>query len=1236
MRLTDWGIAPSSTYDVRIEGYCEISGKFVATADILNRLSRRRIECVDGKRYELVGPFDRVSGMEGNIPSRILDAFVHGVPENWRHVIRGWSEQESTIKCRGCREAGITSKDRAHPRQRCPADESFQKMQRHGVSNSQQHRHQRQSRATFASVSSSTKQQSTPKSSVGIAGSNTSPVRLKKVKIVVERLPAAVLLEIVNGASAVGPNSSTPTRASTPGTKTRNQSSFTQVSLSGKARSKVQKELEPTMGTLLRSRSCPATQARGVPGGRTDEECTRARPASAQRNLRSTKQDKQATRDANEQIKTASTCKMLVKEQSISGNTDKKTADKKTAFLKSASVTALPVAKPALPVLATWMHRKEYSQGQKKGTKQKEKLKLGGGQRSSRGEQRHCGYDPEKVDECKSSSSVQTRIGCNSARKSELEVKAKSPCVLPPTCTSSMDSSRQSACGMEQTGMQLRSYKRDMLSARQQKATKGLRKCTSAIIGKQYSLRTNKSSITELNSARQKVDNKSSLSEHRNEVAEDSILRTEHECKHSASECVQTRSGHYSPSKNTESKGKLGAKSLHVLPAKHKLNLDSVQSAASGKQQTDVPHRSRTSHDNMFAKQHKATDNLGECSSTINQQRPSHTRSKTDSAESIPVKQKLDGKKSSGTQNKLTRKSNRHPEVQEKRRYNTRSCALASPLAGKSRIDLSAKHKLNLGTFHCTAGGKQRTAALRRSSTSGKNTVTKQEKATKDEAPHSSPIVRTRSASSTKFNTGSAGSVSGKGEQKLSDRLSGHQNEVTGQRGVSLNRRIASTRKRASTCSPGMSKTSCKTDVNSKSASRKQKLSTGSSGRQDGTVRQRRARKRKYSLASSPELLPTKKTSRGISQTNVAAKVASRTMSSRADTGSTVGKQKPSETSTGLQDDVSQEDVHSKNQREPLMKSVATSSPLTLPEKTTTGDISEAKAVKNDRVKKHSNGTGRKRRSSRKQQMSVKVHSTGIHADSPRQHSGEGTNTSKSEVQVEQTASESRRTSELGVPSTSKMGRSEQVEPFAKPQPCKRGHSTNASSQDLKSKASESTEALLAITARKGTLKRKAQIKKLTDALAAKEACDDIYQARASAANIPDYFVMPEQWDDLSDFRASRMTTPVPNSPHLSPGKSQFSFSSVGSASTPESPIPAAAIMQALRKQGHAANMKSSTPKSRYMKKSQNVKVVAKGLRNLEARLEKERLKENCEDSDEEVEDTDFESSQEDEQFLFN
>ncbi|XP_049516946.1 uncharacterized protein LOC125942718 [Dermacentor silvarum] len=174
MRLTDWGIAPSSTYDVRIEGYCEITGKFVATADILDRLSRTRIVCVDGKSYKLLGPFDRVSGEEGNIPSRILDAFVHGVPRNWKQVIRGWSEQESKANGQGSREAESTSKHPDHPPQRCSADGRFQKAQGDGASNFQQHGHQQQSRATFAWVPSLTKQQSTLKSGADIAGSRVA------------------------------------------------------------------------------------------------------------------------------------------------------------------------------------------------------------------------------------------------------------------------------------------------------------------------------------------------------------------------------------------------------------------------------------------------------------------------------------------------------------------------------------------------------------------------------------------------------------------------------------------------------------------------------------------------------------------------------------------------------------------------------------------------------------------------------------------------------------------------------------------------------------------------------------------------------------------------------------------------------------------------------------------------------------------------------------------------------
>ncbi|KAH6944350.1 hypothetical protein HPB50_002732 [Hyalomma asiaticum] len=219
-----------------------------------------------------------------------------------------------------------------------------------------------------------------------------------------------------------------------------------------------------------------------------------------------------------------------------------------------------------------------------------------------------------------------------------------------------------------------------------------------------------------------------------------------------------------------------------------------------------------------------------------------------------------------------------------------------------------------------------------------------------------------------------------------------------------------------------------------------------------------------------------------------------------------------------------------------------------------------------------------------------------------------------------------KRTPRLGVPGALKNSGSEQAEPIVKPQPCKPVCNAGPSNGDPKHKASESTEALLAITARKGTLKRKAQIKKLVDALAAKEACDDIYQSQTLAGNIPGEFFATQKWDELSDFDPSRMATPVPNSPHLSPGKSQFSFSSSDSPS-PERRVSAVAIMQSLRKRDNVANLKPSTPKSRYMK-SQNVEKVLQGLRKLESKLEKEKLKENCEDSIEEEEDTDYESSQ--------
>lgn len=1238
---------PSSAYDFRIEGYCERTGKFLTTANVHNRLSSTRIVCTDGKSYELVGPFDRVSGAEGYIPERILDAFVHGVPRNWRQVIRGWLEQEDS-NGRDCREAESTVKYPDLPFQRCSADKSFQKMQRDSAFNFQRRR--RHSGVASASATSPTKQHSTRKSGVAIVGSYASPLYMKEAKIYVERLPEAILLETVNGAIAVGPTSSTPRHAPVSLEKTRNLSTSTRVSLSGKAKQKVPKKLGAEMGMSLRNSSSPATRARArdevctrslrnsscpatrdrargasgarsdevctrslrnsscpatrakahdASGGHSDKVCTRSRSASAQRILRSAKQGMQATRDVNGKIKTASTCEMQVRKRSTSGSTGKKG----TAFLKLDHVAALPVAERALSGPSP---RKYRNQGQKKSTKQKDKPELSGSRTSSRGEQMHSNYGPVK--ERKSSTSVQTRIGCYPTRKnSELEVKVMSPCVLPDKSKSSVDSSRHRAGGMEQTGIQLRSDKCDILASRQHKATASLEECTSAIINKRYPVRSSKkASNTGLSSAKKKLDDLSSLSGCQNEAAKKNNIRPrEDECGLSVNEHVRTRSGHCYQRKNVECKDKLGAKSLNMLPAKRKHSLDNVQRAASEEQQTGAPHSSRASCDNTFAKQKKAATSLREGSSTVKQQHLSHTTIEMDSAETIPVKLKSLRRKSPGSQKDPATKSSPHSEVQGKHRYSTRSCALAlRKRAPKSSSGLLAKHKFNLETSQITASSKQQTGASRRNRTLSKELVTKQQKATENETHHSSCTVRTRRTSSTKFNTGQTGSPK--------------------------TRRTPLPRKSATTSSHDTSKktfgnvcqakaASCThRKIDTTSASGKQK-SNMSSSRQDTATSQRRAPKRKRSVTCSSEFSPRKKTSRGdTSQRKGSAKVTSCSVSSRA----TAGKQKSSEGCIG------QQDVCSENRGESSVKPLATPLHAILPKEAAVGDKSETDVAKN-----HSNTTGIKRGRPRKKQPSLEVHNNSD-AQSRGQPSSEVANALKS-VQTEQAGSESESTPKLSVSDALKKGCCEPAEPFVKPQPCKQGRSADSTSQTTKPKASESTEALLAITARKGTLKRKAQIKKLADALAAKEACDDIYQSQVLGGNIPGDFFMTENWDELSDFRASRMTTPVPNSPHLSPGKSQFSFSSVGSASS-ESPVAAVAIMKSIRKRDCATTLKSSTPKSKYMKKNPNVNVVLQGLRNLEAKLEKERLKENCEDSNEEVEDTDVESSQDDEHFFFH
>ncbi|KAL3171363.1 hypothetical protein MRX96_013581 [Rhipicephalus microplus] len=276
----------------------------------------------------------------------------------------------------------------------------------------------------------------------------------------------------------------------------------------------------------------------------------------------------------------------------------------------------------------------------------------------------------------------------------------------------------------------------------------------------------------------------------------------------------------------------------------------------------------------------------------------------------------------------------------------------------------------------------------------------------------------------------------------------------------------------------------------------------------------------------------------------------------------------------------------------------------------------------------HSNTTGSI--ISQKEQAPLEVRKNNSNGNSLGQPSASGANTFGSVLQTAQ-ADNSDTSDEL------EKIFCEQADPFIKPLPFKQGLSSGSRSQTRKPGANESTEAFLAITAQKGTLKREGQ----TKTLAAKEAYDDIYNSQDLCTNIPDELCTSENWDDRSeiDIQVSRMPTPVLNSPHLSPERSQYSFSSESSLS--ESPIAlrapseAAAIMRSLRVQPYVTTFKPITPKPKYMNKNPNVNKVLQGLRNLEAEMEKNRLKENCKDSSEEMEeDTDPGSSRDEKSFF--
>lgn len=173
------------------------------------------------------------------------------------------------------------------------------------------------------------------------------------------------------------------------------------------------------------------------------------------------------------------------------------------------------------------------------------------------------------------------------------------------------------------------------------------------------------------------------------------------------------------------------------------------------------------------------------------------------------------------------------------------------------------------------------------------------------------------------------------------------------------------------------------------------------------------------------------------------------------------------------------------------------------------------------------------------------------------------------------------------------------------------------------------TAALLAITARKGTKKRKAQVKQLTEALAARDACDDIYGATGAPVDIVGDILDEDPWAQMSDLRASSMGTPTPNSPHMSPSKSCSSFSSDHSTPMSVPPPFANAILQGIRGKKAPAQPPTSTPKLAHnRKKHLSVSAWAKELKVLGEAMDRDQIRANCaESSNEEGSDTESSSS---------
>ncbi|XP_077504699.1 uncharacterized protein LOC144114688 isoform X2 [Amblyomma americanum] len=1325
-RLRQWGIVPSGTCEMRIEGYCEANGELLITANVKRRISRNRIVCADGSSYKLVGKFDVISGLRGRIPSRILDKFVHGVPSNWRQVVWGWSRPAENT------DAGIYRKDgnNASRKQLCIAQPRSPKKRRDAVLNTPQLRPRTRTKSFRDGSVTEIPNLSTAKTQLTIAsGEVKADAFVKDVKVVVEKLPLSSISRLASATGVMKPSYNTASVAPSPVVKTRKQSAESNVpactrkTRSGRAAclqendrlTRARKKTATTLDMRRTSASRPPARASAGTGTKTevclDTMLSPARSASAWQNLSGDEQGTQGVCEVYRMLEASTPSKLAKRRMQDVPAVRRKISQQRLAC--AASTPAPSQAKLTGQVPRRWEERSN-GQGLRKDDKENEEPKPINARRPSNRNRICSDREVQRAPEvCQAGSGqgVQTR---QQSRASTMELGEKraprSLCVLPFGHNLNLDSSLNSASSRKETGVLRRGRSSCDIVKKQQAPARTLRTNSNAVISGQHLIHaTLAANGTEPPSGKRKLRERS-LSGHQDVVAsKKNVFST---CK--SLPVKRKRAASSSP-------GMLPGKrrSARIL-AKAKTAKDVIenQSSARKRKQSEKPkgkvYALSNSANRKYCRQlHKRE--LGASVGLWQRNRKGESRKEpginppdaakvdgsniTEKAASRPVlpmrvtpksvqlstKQefKNDDKerekpKSQDSERSSDEKSTCNGHVMEgvpehkgvglgaslsECRIAGRSIGPGDELAFESLCTLPARRRLKLDVPHETAAGRQEANVQCRTHTLRSYPVIKQQKPAKTRRRNSSTVINSHHAM---FKTGNTQQMSD--QQNLGERsLSGHQNAGASSENILCdNQQVPTMRKRAAALSSGMpskKKTACNSP---------EVKSAGNAGRKNGSavsIKRKQseqldqqvcsnaantahyepkcpAEARGFACLTENKKVESQKPSK-LGATHVSNMGNSRIVKPKAESSpskkqalASKAQNQDSDKPKAYSSPSKKQALASKAQNQNSDKPKAESSPSkkqALASKDQNQDSDKPKAYSSPSKKKALASKAQNQNSGKPKAYSSPSKKQALASKAQNQNSVKPkaySNPSKKQALASKAQNQnSDKPKAKSSPSkkqalASKAQNQNSVKSKSELSPSKKqALASKAQNQDSELKPSRSspqlTKALLAVTARKGTLKRKAQIRNLADALAANDACDDFYHDRQQTEVIPSNF-FEDCWDELSVCRLSGMKTPTLNSPLFSNPRTPMSAASVCSTSTLPSPTAMDAIVQGIQKREKAVALPSITPKPK--RKQQNLKTVLEDLQKLEKKLKKSHLKENCADSDEDSEESDSDS----------